>query len=227
MEKAFEKPVKTPGVKSRADAWLAWEASQLKKYKGPARPKSIFWTRWKATKADLFDIVSYKQYTGEVVYKTVDGHERSVNLMEKDRFTVFNSRYFLDLNVRFKDEYPKLQRARELISRRPWLFEKHGTRWVVTMATILAVVKVVDSLGLEFINKLPRKIVVTRGPTWYDVWDIPDGSEVPMVTMISLESQAKPQRMHYHSTWLLAGGFMATDFYTLIDVLEEKGLFKL
>lgn len=227
MEKAFEKPVKTPGVKSRTDAWLAWEASQLKKYKGPARPKSIFWSRWKSTKADLFDIISYKQYTGEIVYRTTNGSVRSVNLMESERGTVFNSRYFLDLLARFNDEYPKLQRAQALVASRPSMFEMPGTyRWGATMGTILAVVKVLDSMDIKIVNALPKRAVVIGGPTWYDVWSTPDDSELPVVTMVSIESRAQSLNRG-PSNWLLAGGFMATDFYTLLDVLKEKGVFEL
>lgn len=72
--------MKSPHPKTRAEAWRAWEAALVSRCK-ITRPKTTFWKRWDKTFLNMFQVVSFKQYNGDIVYLS-GGKEHTRNLME-------------------------------------------------------------------------------------------------------------------------------------------------
>jgi hypothetical protein len=123
----LEFTVATPRIKGRGEAWLAWEASLLKLYAGgKKRPSNIFWKHWKKLKLDFYKILSYKEFTGDVVLERLDGRTKTINLLEKPSRGGRQNVHAYDLihGVKIKDEYPELQKAQAFIITLPG-----GWRW--------------------------------------------------------------------------------------------------
>jgi hypothetical protein len=117
----LEFTVATPRVKGRGEAWLSWEASLLKLYVGgKKRPSNIFWKHWKKLKLDFYKIISYKEFTGNVVLETLYGKTKTINLLEKpSRGSSAIGPAELIYWVKIRDEYPELQNAQAFLKQLP------------------------------------------------------------------------------------------------------------
>lgn len=205
--------MKTPKVKTRAEAWVAWEASLIGRFKGKVvHPKSAFWKRWDRTFLNMFEVVSFKQYTGDITY-LVKGRPRTRNLMEgKD--SDWNRNAFIYADV--KAEFPEF---REAVT---WLDLKQGQHLTFNNAMLLVdwpelynAHQIRSWGGYSDVAMRRNKERIANPPThWINTVWTPDG--IKDIVM---------ERNEHCVLWVL-GDIRAVNLQGLVTGLLETGVFK-
>lgn len=203
--------VKTPGVKSRGEAWVAWEASLVSRFGDKIkRPKSNFWKRWDKTFLHMFDVVSFKQYSGEVVIRS-NGHEHKSNILN-GKASDWNRNSFIWCDI--KPEYADFAKARA------WLRPKTGDHFTFNNAMLM-----VDWPELYKAHQVrswgpdSRKAAIAYGCT------IMDGSDKWINTYWTTDGikEVVMERDEYVILWVL-GDVRANSLQGLVTAHLELGL---